>query len=603
MFEARNATRPASPRNSVAARTMVRALLMAMVVAVLAACDITPPPPIQPPVTAASVIRGHVLVPNSGTSLAGSLGAARHAAVDTDTDTEPGLLSVQFAIAISDPVEAAELLEVDGQRPTIDGFGATEGSFVVHFAGLDVAATRLRAGILSARPAVLYAETVAIAVAHYVPNDPYYGQQWPLHRIDASPAWSLAGAPGSAQAAVIAVLDTGVQPHPDLDVLPGWDFVSGTSGGYDPGGPTRNSSHGTHVAGTAGARTGNGVGIAGAHPNARIVPVRVLGADGSGSGIAIASGIRWAAGESVPGTVPNQYPATVINLSLGGMSTTCPTDIARAVEAAIARGATVVAAAGNEAINAWNVFPANCPGVIAVGATGPDDHRAGYSNFGTRIDIMAPGGTAAAGVLSTDWDYASGSAALRYASGTSMAAPHVSGVMALLRSARPDLTRQQAEQILVTAASPMTSLQCSGMSPENCGAGLLDAAAALASGGDVPNVDTTYVLAYYCIDAACSGYDTSRSWYTTLTPGADEGAYAFTKLNSGTYDVWAFRDLDGNGRWDEGEPWGEHPMLVTVHASVRSDIDIVVSRDGAGTLHAVPSGVSDRHGRRPALDH
>jgi serine protease len=229
--------------------------------------------------------------------------------------------------------------------------------------------------------------------------------------------------------------------------------------------------------------TNNQVGIAGANWNVRVLPVRVLGKCG-GSTADISDAIRWAAGLPVENVPENSTPAQVINLSLGGRgSCSASPAIQRAISDAQAAGATVVVAAGNEAENASGFMPASCEDVITVAAADRRGHLAlRYSNFGERVDILAPGGDVRRdddgdgqpdGVLSYVRD--------RYElyNGTSMAAPHVAGVAALLKALHPELTPSQIKAELMRHARPRTPEQC----PRECGAGLLDAGFLTTTGG------------------------------------------------------------------------------------------------------------------------
>ncbi|MEE7566353.1 S8 family serine peptidase, partial [Xanthomonas sp. Kuri4-3] len=182
---------------------------------------------------------------------------------------------------------------------------------------------------------------------------------------------------------------------------------------------------GTHVAGTIAAVTNNAVGVAGTAYNAKIVPVRVLGRCG-GYTSDIADAIVWASGGSVSGVPANANPAEVINMSLGG-SGTCSTTYQNAINGAVSRGTTVVVAAGNSATNVSSSVPANCANVIAVAATTSAGAKASFSNYGTGIDVSAPG----QGILSTlnSGTTTPGNASYASYNGTSMAAPHVAGVV------------------------------------------------------------------------------------------------------------------------------------------------------------------------------
>ena len=348
------------------------------------------------------------------------------------------------------------------------------------------------------------------------------GYQWSLGSgtggADAASAWTTTTGSG----VVVAVIDTGVRPHVDLpSPVGGWDFIDNDADATDPGdacGGSTSTWHGSHVAGTI-AALDNDAGVVGVAPGVDLLAVRVLGPC-SGSFVGVANAIRWSAGLATDvagdpwaasGVSLNLYPADVINLSLGG--TALCTDflvsvnggpntpyLADATTAATAAGAVIVAAAGNSTANAAGYAPANCPGVISVAATGPGGERAGYSNFGSAVDIAAPGGnyrdcndsgsTTAADVAcsmivsTTDTGTAGPAAdALGYKQGTSMAAPHVAGAAALVVAAAPWLTPSQVEAILQGSgrAFPSVASGLTACTVETCGDGLLDIAAAVAA--------------------------------------------------------------------------------------------------------------------------
>jgi subtilisin family serine protease len=339
------------------------------------------------------------------------------------------------------------------------------------------------------------------------PNDPFFSAQWALTEpgagIDAMRAWALAG----TSPVTVAVLDTGYTSHPDLNAkwLPGYDFIhdryvsvdgdgrdsdAADDGDFEDYGAcgdfydVRGSSwHGTHVAGIIAAQTNNGEGIAGVAPNARIVPVRVLGRCG-GYYEDIADGIRWAAGAPVKGVPTNAMPATVLNLSLGGRGP-CGADMQDAINTALARGASVVVSAGNEADDAQNYTPANCKGVITVAATNRAGNFSNYSNSGTTIEIAAPGGESQGfnqivSTLNAGSVGASGSYYQPY-QGTSMAAPHVAGTIALMLTRNPNLTPGQVLNILqATARDRVEVTDCGGLGLV-CAVGRLNAGAAVAA--------------------------------------------------------------------------------------------------------------------------
>ena len=360
---------------------------------------------------------------------------------------------------------------------------------------------------LRADPNVEYVEPDVMMRPMFDPNDAYYSLQWhyfePTAGINLPPAWDVTNGAG----VVVAVLDTGYRPHADLaaNILPGYDMISDTfisndgdrrdSDATDPGDWMRagacgggyppqdydSSWHGTHTAGTIAAVTNNGIGVAGVAFGAKILPVRVLGVCG-GYTSDIADGIVWAAGGSVSGVPANQHPAQVINMSLGGGGT-CGYTFQNAINTARALGTTIVVAAGNEGINAANSSPANCNGVITVAAVTRSGGRAYYSNYGSVVDIAAPGGdtrtTGANGIVSTvnDGTTSPGNDIYAYYQGTSMASPHVAGVAALVYAANPGISPDEMESLLKNTARAFPS-GCS-----QCGAGIVDAAAAVTGAG------------------------------------------------------------------------------------------------------------------------
>jgi len=355
--------------------------------------------------------------------------------------------------------------------------------------------------VLRADPRVEYAEEDRLMHPLFTPNDTRYSEQWDLYEatggLNADAAWDSADGSG----VVVAVIDTGYRPHADLaaNILPGYDMISDTfvsqdgngrdSDPSDPGdwssagecytgSPASDSSwHGTHVAGTIAAVTNNGNGVAGIAYNAKVVPVRVLGRCG-GYTSDIADAIVWASGGSVSGAPANANPAQVINMSLGG-SGACDSTTQAAINTARGNGTTVIVAAGNENQNASNSNPANCSGVVTVAATGRTGGRAYYSNYGSVVDVAAPGGELyqgdySDGILSTLNAGTTTPGADSYAlyQGTSMATPHVVGVAALMYSVNSSITPDQVESMLKSTARSFPA-SCS-----QCGSGIVDAAAA-----------------------------------------------------------------------------------------------------------------------------
>jgi serine protease len=368
---------------------------------------------------------------------------------------------------------------------------------------------QLARALQSQDPQLETAEPDAFARPSWVPNDTLLGQQWALARsptgVNAFDAWDKSRGNG----VTVAVLDTGHTLHSDLvpNLLPGYDMISSTIISGDGDGrdadaldvgdfvaagqcgsntPARNSTwHGTHVAAIVGSVANNGKGVAGVAPLAKVLPVRVLGKCG-GYLSDISDGITWAAGGSIAGVPVNPNPARVINLSLGGASS-CPRYAQSAVDFALSKGAVVLVAAGNGNVLASTQAPANCKGVMAVGASTIRGAKAQYSNHGPTVAISAPGGDSDGSVLSALNTGAQGPAAETYAAymGTSMATPAVSGIAALMLAANRTLSAQQVIDLLKQSAKPFV-VPCA----PGCGAGIADARRAvdlaLASPGAPP---------------------------------------------------------------------------------------------------------------------
>ncbi len=367
------------------------------------------------------------------------------------------------------------------------------------------AATLMRQ--IAADPNVEYVEVDVLHRALLTPNDTRYGEQWHYANsavgANVSTAWDRTNGSG----VVVAVVDSGKLSHTDLNAnyVGGYDFVSSTStgnaGSNDGNGrdsdatDASNVKHGNHVAGTIAAVTNNASGVAGVAYGAKVVPIRVLGNNGYGSTSDIADGIVWASGGTVSGVPANANPARVINLSLGG-SGACSTTYQNAINTATNNGSVVVIAAGNSNSDTANFSPANCANTVTVAASDINGNRAWYSNYGTTIDITAPGGEtcspsveflalgesvsgkctqnhASSGILST-----TSSGTYEFYQGTSMATPHVAGIIAMMQAVSPTpKTTAQILSILTSTARPIASAKC----PGGCGAGLIDAAAAVTS--------------------------------------------------------------------------------------------------------------------------
>jgi serine protease len=247
-----------------------------------------------------------------------------------------------------------------------------------------------------------------------VPNDPDYSKQWNFRNINVEQAWDETQGEGIT----VAVIDTGVSQVPDLKLtklVKGYDFVN------DKADATDDNGHGTHVAGTIAQSTNNGYGVAGIAYKAGIMPLKVLSNTGGGTVADIAESIKFAADNG----------ADVINMSLGGGGAS--TMIEEAIKYANSKGVVIIAAAGNEGRNASS-YPARYPNVISVSATDAAGDKASYSNFGAGVDISAPGGSETGKIIQNTLDPSSGESVFVGFQGTSMAAPHVAGVAALIKA-------------------------------------------------------------------------------------------------------------------------------------------------------------------------
>ena len=421
-------------------------------------------------------------------------------------------LSTSQAANLSNRASTATGINMKHLRPTAFGSHVFEVKQILSAQELNSAMIKL-----VGTSGISHVEVDRMLTIAATPNDSRYNEQWHYYEttggLNLPQAWDVSIGTG----AVVAVIDTGYTSHSDLNanLLPGYDMISSSEVANDGGGrdsdardtgdatsanecddgrPARGSSwHGTHVAGTVAAVSNNSRGVAGVAYGAKVVPIRALGKCG-GFTSDIADGIAWAAGANVPGVPVNPNPAQVINLSLGGGGS-CGQITQSAINQAVSLGATVVVAAGNESQNAANVNPANCANVVTVAATGRTGSRAGYSNFGNVVDLAAPGGDQRAdgrsgGVLSTVNNGTGAPQGEGYAfyQGTSMAAPHVAGVAALLYALNDSLSPAEVETILESSTRSFPA-SCSG-----CGVGIVDAAAAVALvAGDEPDTENELI--------------------------------------------------------------------------------------------------------------
>lgn len=509
--------------------------------------------------------------------------SAAIAAEATPAPVEPGQVFVTFKPGVRDVTfgttaavsSHAFTFKADGGFTFAGSEFARERAYPVasglalyRTSGLSEAGTRALVDRLRASPLVAEAFPNWILSADAEPDDTYYALQWAYPQLNLPEAWDIET--GSSNHITVAVLDTGRYDHPDVQWAAGganfanWDGTAPGEGTIDdPHTLAGGSPHGTHVAGTIGAATNNALGVAGVNWDVDVLPVKVLGADGSGNFAGILEGLVWVSGDDwagYGGHVNDNIPS-VINMSLGGIvDTYCPQSLNDLFAGLADVGIYTVVSAGNDASPADVQFPGNCSNVITVGATGPTAVRAQYSNFGSFVDVMAPGGDFFAtdpdgdvfdGILSTvdgdDYDFYQG---------TSMASPHVAGVVSLMLAQEPSLTFMQVLQRLHNASVPLTLGECGvptlGLDGLNgCGAGLLDAAAALR--GDVLTIPSAFVYAIPDVDGGpvpvffgdLGALEKLARYKAEAVPDGEGGyEYSIDGLEPGTYQIVALELRD-----------------------------------------------------------
>lgn len=492
--------------------------------------------------------------------------------------------------------------------------------------------------------------TLPAGVATSTPNDPMYAQyQWHMRPgdgsvttvgadtaayankggSDASAAWAMADGSG----VVVAVLDTGVTHHADLNLElagNGYDFindalVSGRAtdgrvpGGWDTGDwtttdpwlsqctdasnpPEASSWHGTHVSGTIAESSNNAVGMAGVAPGAKVLPVRVLGHCG-GYTSDIADAITWASGGHVDGVPDNAYPAQVISMSLGGSGVCDASDVtSTAIAGAIARGTAVVVAAGNSNSDAAGFSPASCPGAIAVASVGITGRRAFYSNYGSTVSVAAPGG----GIYANDAASGSGSVNAGFVwstlnsgttvedqavyggmAGTSQATPHVAGTVALMVGAVKDvghapLTPDQIRLALINSARVFP------VAPDHpIGVGIVDASAAVqaAIASDTPI--TSVVLSNGMTMSGQAGKAGTSALYRLDVPAGARNLVFRTLGGTGDVSIYIKRGVPptengNNADFQSVKPGNNESVIQTLPAGGTWYVRVAGVKDYAG---------------------
>jgi thermitase len=277
-------------------------------------------------------------------------------------------------------------------------------------------------------PDSVYAEPNFLLLPNRRPNDTFYKiYQWNLPLIGMEQSWEITRGRSDV---VVAIVDTGIDlSHPEFrgKLVEGYNVIE------DNNKPNDDNGHGTHVAGVIAAKTNNGDGIAGMSWNSKLMPIKAIGADGSGSAFDIAQGIYWA----------TDHGANVINLSVGNYTSSAT--LQEACRYAFERNVVLVAASGNDSTDQPS-YPAAYKEVMSVAAVDHNRRRADFSNFGKHVDVAAPGVDIPSTYIYSDY------AAL---SGTSMACPHVAALASLIRSVKPNMKNTEVMQLIRRSAKDL----------------------------------------------------------------------------------------------------------------------------------------------------
>ena len=427
---------------------------------------------------------------------------------------------------------------------------------------------------------VEYAQPNYIYQIAEVPNDPNYenNYQWSPSALNLEAAWDQQT--GSSKEITVAVIDTGIIPnHPDLQGRisdAGYDFADGDDEPYDLVSPHDeytgyDYSHGTHVAGIIGAIGNNGIGVTGTNWNINIVAIRVLGPNGNGSINNIAKGVKFAAGLAVENGQGEEITISeevdVINLSLGGqIEDNSSTDqlMKNVVKEATDKGILVFAASGNggtDNIGDNEIFePASYEDTIAVGAVNSENVRSYFSNFGSALDLVAPGGGSTFGVYNTTGYYDSNNnefvPTYDFMQGTSMATPYVSGVASLLLA--DGVSPNEVEERLKETAVDLGEAG----KDEEYGYGLVDAYGALLN----KKLDPPKVFAATKNGDRLTVVSEVREFANNTTYGLNNIA-----VDEEDIHIIGWRDVNDNGRVDEGDYYGQvGPLTVTNSSQINN---------------------------------
>lgn len=453
---------------------------------------------------------------------------------------------------------------------------------------------------LAAKPGIELVEPIGWVTPNLVPADPYYASaQWNLKTTSAGvgmpQVWDYTR---GSQGATVAVIDSGIRPHPDLNVTGGYDFVSNVDhakdgNGYDadPTDPGWSGAvpedcdlslwHGTGVAGVINAQH-NSIGIAGVAPLSKLVPVRAMGSCG-GNMYDLADAIRWSAGVAVNGVPANPNPARVINLSLGGTVRNsygvpyCPSYLQQAINAARSKGAALIVAAGNAGQAQLTDSPAICEGVINVAATNEYGQAAYWSDKGSKVTIAAPGQsiptTSNAGTLGPGADvYAA-------VSGTSFAAPMVAGIASLVLSREPGLTHDQLASRLYHSGRPI-----SNCSRSSCGGGLINAQTAVRpSFTDVPiSNGFFYDIEWLKAQGITNGYPDGRYGVGDKVLREQMALFLYRASGSPYVNVsgcHTFADVPATAEYNRAVCWLKRQGITTGYSPTRYGVGDPVLRE------------------------